>query len=102
MKAVLAVLIAASTAAVTAAAPATAESSYWEERSREPAQLGYRAHRGGTRDHVDIRVRKRPGYAAYRRAPRSYNGPLYQSQEQVQQSVYDFSTGGAGDIDSYR
>ena len=102
MKTVLAALVLASGAALTAGTPAYAESSYWEERSREPAQLGYRADRDGARDHVDIRIRKRPNGYASRRAPRSYNGPVYQSQEQVQQSVYDFSTGGSGDINSYR
>ena len=71
---------------------------------------GHRAagdhHRPRPRDHVDVRIRKRaPRAEAYGAEPfpkRSYNGPVYQSQEQVQQSVYEFSTGGFGNIKSYR
>lgn len=101
MKAALAALLIVSGAVPSVVSAAKAESSYWEEHSREPARLGYRAD--GPRDHVDVRIQKRPrGYGRSGYAPRSYNGPVYQTQEQVQQSLYDFSTGGAGDINAYR
>lgn len=88
------------------ATPVRAESSYWEQRWRtRDATPEYGPRYRGGRDHVDVRIvkRRRGGYGeaeAFRR--RSYNGPVYQSQEQVQQSVRDFATGGPGDIDSYR
>lgn len=89
--------------------PRAPNSSYWDQRSQGRGYYDREAygapHYGRGRDHVDIRVHKRPrGYARRDRgyAPRSYNGPVYQSQEQVQQSVYDFATGGSGDINAYR
>lgn len=92
--------------AAAAATPSHAESSYWEQRWRTREATPEYGHRHrAARDHVDVRIvkRRRGGYGeaeAFRR--RSYNGPVYQSQEQVQQSVRDFATGGPGDVDSYR
>jgi hypothetical protein len=107
MRLALAALAAALGALAVAPAPAKAESSYWEERWRSrDSTPEYRSDRRRYRepDHVDIRVHKRarPAYARRGYPPRSYNGPVYQTQEQVQQSVYDFATGGVGDINAYR
>jgi hypothetical protein len=105
MKLALAASVALIGAASFAPAPVRAESSYWEERWRGgDSTPEYRQKRYRGRDHVDIRVHKRPrAYRDRRGYPeRSYNGPVYQSQEQVQQSVYEFATGGVGDINSYR
>lgn len=111
MKPIVAVAAFAAAMGLLASAPqAKAESTYWQDRWEgrgyyDPEAYGppSRYQRGG--DHVDIRVRKRPrayAYGAERFPKRSYNGPVYQSQEEVQQSVYEFSTGGFGNIKSYR
>lgn len=85
-------------------ASAHAESTYWQDRSEGRGYVDSDAYPSrGAGDHVDIRMTKRVrGSGAAPFAPRSYNGPVYQSQEEVQQSVYDFATGGFGNIKSYR
>lgn len=110
MKPIIAVAALGVAAGLFAAAPkAHAESTYWQDRWEgrgywDPQAYGAkkRVRRG---DHVDVRIRKRPrdyAYGAERFPERSYNGPVYQSQEEVQKSVQDFSTGGFGNIKSYR
>lgn len=109
MKPIVAAALAAAVGLLASAPHARAESTYWQDRWEgrgyyDPQAYGPPSrHRGG--DHVDIRAHKRPRAYAYGAEPfpkRSYNGPVYQSQEEVQQSVYDFSTGGFGNIKSYR
>lgn len=103
MKTILAALLVATGAIAAAPAPASAESSYWQDRAEGRGYYDNRSYGKPRGDHVDVRLRKRPrGYAAEGHPPRSYNGPVYQSQEQVQQSVYDFATGGSGNINDYR
>ncbi|MFD1333251.1 hypothetical protein ACFQ4O_14735 [Methylopila musalis] len=69
-----------------------------------PAQADPRDRDG--RHRGDLRWAERPCCdARERRAPRRRddepNGPIYQSQEQVQQSMYDFSAGRRGNIKEY-
>ena len=106
MKIVIASLALAAAGLMAAAPQAKAESTYWQDRWEGRGYYDPQAYPRHRRDHVDIRVRKRaPRAEAYGAEPfpkRSYNGPVYQSQEEVQQSVYEFSTGGFGNIKSYR
>lgn len=114
MKATVAALLLAAASATALSLPARAESTYWQERWQNyesTPEARYFNRRAAMRAHPDVRTSKRARYA--RRGeivereydgppPRSYNGPPYQSQEQVQQSVYDFATGGSGAIDKFR
>lgn len=113
MKTIIAAVLAASGAAIALSAPARAESTYWQERWQNyesTPEYRYFKNRERMRAHPDVRISKRARYDRrvyverddddWRR--RSYNGPAYQTQEQVQQSVYDFATGGSGAIDKYR
>jgi hypothetical protein len=98
-------LLLATGAAAIAPAPLVAESSYWDQRwrSRE-ATPEYRRYE--RRNPVEVRIRKAPrrhhGDDPHGYARRSYNGPVYESQDEVRQSVYEFATGGFGNIKSYR
>lgn len=106
MKILVASLALAAAGLWISAPHAKAESTYWQDRWEGRGYYDKRAYPPYRRgDHVDVRIHKRPRATAYgseRFPPRSYNGPVYQSQEEVQQSVYDFSTGGFGNIKSYR
>lgn len=69
------------------------------------AEAGPRDRDGGARG--DARWLERPCCGdAVRRLPRARprdepNGPIHQTQEQVQQSVYDFAAGRRGNIREY-
>lgn len=106
MKIVIASLTLAAAGLMTEVSPAKAESTYWQDRWQGRGYYDPQAYPSHRRDRAGVRGRTRAprGEAAGAEpyAKRSYNGPVYQSQEEVQQSVYEFSTGGFGNIKSYR